>query len=86
MSAPPLLERERELAVIDERLAEAVAGRGGLVLIEGPAGIGKSALAARARELALARGMAVAAARGSSSSARTRSASCASCSSGACAR
>jgi DNA-binding CsgD family transcriptional regulator len=65
VSAPPLLERERELAVIDERLAEAVAGRGGLVLIEGPAGIGKSALAARARELALARGMAVAAARGS---------------------
>jgi DNA-binding CsgD family transcriptional regulator len=65
VSAPLLFERERELAVIDEKLREAVAGRGGLVLIEGPAGIGKSALVARARELALGHGMAVAAARGS---------------------
>ncbi|HET8951713.1 MAG TPA: ATP-binding protein, partial [Solirubrobacteraceae bacterium] len=65
MSAPSLLERERELRVIDERLDEAVAGRGGLVLIEGPAGIGKSALLARAREAARARGVPVAAARGS---------------------
>jgi DNA-binding CsgD family transcriptional regulator len=60
-----LLERERELAVIDEKLDEAAAGSGGLVLVEGPAGIGKSALMAWAREAALARNMAVAAARGS---------------------
>ena len=65
MSAPSLLEREHELAVIDEKLDQAAEGRGGLVLIEGPAGIGKSALTARARELALGRNMAVAAARGS---------------------
>jgi DNA-binding CsgD family transcriptional regulator len=61
----PLLERDRELRVIDERLDEAVAGHGGLVLIEGPAGIGKSALVARARATAHARNVAVASARGS---------------------
>jgi DNA-binding CsgD family transcriptional regulator/tetratricopeptide (TPR) repeat protein len=65
VSAPSLLEREHEIRVIDELLREAAAGRGGLALIEGPAGIGKSALLARARELALEHGLAVASARGS---------------------
>ena len=65
MSAPSLLERERELGVIDGRLDETVAGRGGLVVIEGPAGIGKSALVERARAAALERNVAVAHARGS---------------------
>jgi DNA-binding CsgD family transcriptional regulator len=65
VSAPSLLERERELRAIDEKLDEAAVGRGGLVLIEGPAGIGKSALVARARRAALDRNVAVASARGS---------------------
>jgi hypothetical protein len=39
----PLLERERELAVFDELLSAVESGPG-LVLIEGPAGIGKSRL------------------------------------------
>ena len=47
-----LLERERELAVLD-RLVDGVAGGGGrIALIEGPAGIGKTRLLAKARERA----------------------------------
>jgi DNA-binding CsgD family transcriptional regulator len=63
VDAPSLLERERELGLIDERLDDAVRGRGGLLLIEGPAGIGKSALVERARAAALERNVAVAVAR-----------------------
>src|SRR5260370_25460512 len=39
-----LLERDAALALIDRRLREAVAGRGSLLLVEGPAGIGKTRL------------------------------------------
>ena len=53
-----LLERDAALARIDERLGEASAGRGSLLLLEGPAGIGKTRLVAAAgrhgRELGLA--------------------------------
>ena len=65
MQASPLLERERELAAIGSGLDDAVAGRGRLLLVEGPAGIGKSALVARAREAAHERNVAVAVARAS---------------------
>jgi DNA-binding CsgD family transcriptional regulator len=56
-----LLERERELAALDRLIGDAQDGRGAVVLIEGPAGIGKSRLLAAARERA--RGMTVLAAR-----------------------
>ncbi len=53
-----LLERDAALARIDERLGEARAGLGSLLLLEGPAGIGKTRLvlaaARRGRELGLA--------------------------------
>ena len=42
--APELLERELELAGVDELLAGAAEGAGGCLLLQGPAGIGKSAL------------------------------------------
>ncbi|HEY1276916.1 MAG TPA: AAA family ATPase [Thermoleophilaceae bacterium] len=47
-----LVERESELATLDELLAGAAGGDGRLLLIEGPAGIGKSQLLAEARERA----------------------------------
>jgi predicted ATPase len=43
-AAPVLLERDAPLARIDQRLGDAIAGRGSLLLLEGPAGIGKSRL------------------------------------------
>jgi DNA-binding CsgD family transcriptional regulator len=48
--AAPLLERDAELAALDGLVAEAAEGHGRLVLIEGPAGIGKSGLLAGLRE------------------------------------
>jgi DNA-binding CsgD family transcriptional regulator len=59
-----LLEREGELGVIERQLDSAVAGEGSLVVVEGPAGIGKTTLLARAMELARDRGMAIHQARG----------------------
>jgi DNA-binding CsgD family transcriptional regulator len=58
-----LVEREGELAHIDELLAAARAGRGDLLLVTGPAGIGKTALLGVARERADRAGMTVLAAR-----------------------
>jgi len=45
-----LLEREREIATLERLLDQTRDARGGVVLIEGPAGIGKSRLLAAARE------------------------------------
>src|SRR5262249_20860628 len=59
-----LLEREGELARIDRRLAAARAGRGGVLVITGPAGIGKTALLTEAGERAGQAGMRVLAGRG----------------------
>jgi predicted ATPase len=63
MDSPPttpdagLLERESELLALDRALSEAVDGRGSVVAIEGPPGIGKSSLVTRCWELAREREM-----------------------------
>lgn len=61
----PLRERQGELDVLDRGIAGALAGSAGLVMVEGPAGIGKSRLVAETRSRAAARGMLVLSARGS---------------------
>src|SRR5438093_5163417 len=60
----PLLERNEELARIESALAEARAGRGRFLVIEGPARIGKTALLAAARTAAAADRMRVLRSRG----------------------
>jgi hypothetical protein len=59
-----LYEREAELAAISQALGAARSGTGGLVLVQGPAGIGKSRLLAEARVIAGTLGLTVLAARG----------------------
>ena len=59
-----LLERDRELAALDARIAAVLAGEAGGVLVEGPAGIGKSRLVAEARRRAAEQGVRVLVARG----------------------
>ena len=59
-----LLERSEELARIESALAEARSGRGTFVVVEGPAGIGKTALLAAARAAAAEGGMRVLRSRG----------------------
>lgn len=60
-----LLERDRELALLDRALQRASAGDGVLALLEGPAGIGKSSVLAAARQKAVAAGLRVLTASGS---------------------
>src|SRR6266536_1911897 len=60
----PLLERNEELAWIESALADARRGRGRFVVVEGPAGIGKTALLAAARTAAAEGGMRVLRSRG----------------------
>src|SRR6516225_6713615 len=59
-----LCEREGELARVDALLTAARAGRGGVLVITGPAGIGKTVLLGAARERASRVGMRVLAGRG----------------------
>jgi class 3 adenylate cyclase/DNA-binding CsgD family transcriptional regulator len=55
----PLLERDRELDLLAGAVAAARAGHGVLVLIEGPAGIGKTRLLARGADAGTTSGMLV---------------------------
>lgn len=59
-----LLEREPELGRLERCLDEAGGGRGALVVVDGPAGVGKTTLVRAATESARARGMGVLPARG----------------------
>src|SRR5260370_27994944 len=60
-----LLERDAALALIDRRLRDAIAGRGSLLLIEGPAGIGKTRLVLAAGQHGRELGLTTLSARGS---------------------
>src|SRR5262245_24509710 len=63
-STPGLLEREDELRRLRHAIAGASDGAGGLVVLRGPAGVGKTRLLARARSDAAAAGLSVLEARG----------------------
>src|SRR6478736_3127859 len=56
----PIRGRDDELSVLARRIADARAGTGAVVVVEGPPGIGKSRLVAEAVRLAAAAGMRVA--------------------------
>jgi DNA-binding CsgD family transcriptional regulator len=60
-----LLERRAELASVSARLDSVVEGEGGVLVVEGPAGIGKTGLLDAARAAAADRGLRVLAARAS---------------------
>jgi hypothetical protein len=60
-----LLERDRELDVLDGLVQDALDARPAVAVVEGPAGIGKTRLLAETREKARAAGFRVVAARGS---------------------
>ena len=62
---PALLERADELAVVDAAIAGARSGVGSLIVIEGPAGIGKTSLLAEGRARAADAGLTVLYARAS---------------------
>jgi len=62
--ASELLEREPELGAMDETIAAAARGAGGLVVVEAPAGLGKTGLLAGARRAAGAYDVTVLSARG----------------------
>ena len=59
-----LLERDRELATLGALIESAAAGRSGVALVEGRAGIGKSRLIAASREQAADKGLRTLCARG----------------------
>lgn len=58
--AESLLEREAELMTLDAAIGSGVSGRGALIVLEGQAGIGKTALLMAATNRAKAAGMIVA--------------------------
>ena len=63
--SPDLVDRDRETAVLRRVVDDLAAGTSGCVLIEGPAGIGKSRLLVEGARLARASGIRVLSARGS---------------------
>jgi DNA-binding CsgD family transcriptional regulator len=63
-AGPLLLEREPELTAVAQHVEAADAGDGGSLMLEGPAGIGKTALLTAAREQAREAGMTTLTARG----------------------
>ncbi|GIE85981.1 ATP-binding protein [Actinoplanes regularis] len=54
-----LLQRDAELAMLDHRLGQVRSGTGAVIVVEGPAGIGKSSLLAAAGDDAAAAGLRV---------------------------
>jgi DNA-binding CsgD family transcriptional regulator len=60
-----MLERDDELAALETCLTESAAGAGRMVIVDGPAGIGKSRLLAESVQVAERRGFTVLRARGS---------------------
>ena len=60
LSRPGYRDRAREWRVVTRLLRAAGAGRGGVLLVEGPSGIGKSRLLAEAVEAAAKRGFMIA--------------------------
>src|SRR5688572_22185578 len=63
VGAPPLVGRRDELAWLEQRLDDALAGRPQLVLLSGDAGVGKSRLLREVQHAAAARGADVCACR-----------------------
>jgi DNA-binding CsgD family transcriptional regulator len=61
---PVLIDREDDLAALDDALAQASGGAGGVWLIEGPAGIGKTALLDQLQHRAARSGLTMLTARG----------------------
>ncbi len=64
-AGPVLVERERELETLGSAIGGLAEGEGRVVVVEGPAGIGKTALLGRGREQAAELGVPVLFARGS---------------------
>ncbi|MDN5920197.1 MAG: AAA family ATPase [Pseudonocardia sp.] len=60
----PLLEREDEITAVDAAVRRVAGGEGVVVLLEGPAGIGKTGLLVEVRRRAAAAGLRVLAAPG----------------------
>jgi hypothetical protein len=61
---PELLDRETEVGAITMRARDAIEGRGSVLLVEGPAGIGKTALMRAGRLIAAELGLSALIARG----------------------
>jgi DNA-binding CsgD family transcriptional regulator len=61
---PTLLDRDAELAALGDAIQAAATGNGRVVVVDGPAGIGKTELLRATRDLALGAGMTVLAGRG----------------------